>query len=846
MKKWKPEGKGYFSAEYQKILKKGGILDSDIENIITDAQDVLSKCINPEYKSFTEKLSSSNLVLGYIQSGKTTSMEAVACLARDNGFKIIIILSGHVLNLANQTKNRVYQSLNMYGWDRIDLDKGKKIDNNITTEKIKNISDSQSNVLLDNREKPSLLIVAMKHWLTIQKISTIFEKAKETGLDLKKVPTLIIDDECDHHSLDTKFKSKKNNPDKENIHIAKQGETLEDISEIYNIPLDMLKYLNSDLIRKNIDAEDIENTKLETGTQILIEKDESTTHRKIKRLRQVLDVHTFLGYTATPLANFLISTVNYLSPKSGTILKPGSLYTGANYFFGDREKMDTHVVEIEDDVSKSETKPPSLSEAIRIFILGVAFGIHEGDHLNKKSRSMLIHPSINRTIHEKWKDWVSAEILRFHKAYYSKAINILNKKNRIDLMFEDIESEFLASYKELKKTEPNLPEYNDKFVINISKALDIVKSQIIKFNADEGTIPFIQWGEDGVYARILVGGIGLERGYTIEGLTVSYISRETGTDDTVYQRARFFGYHMNYVGLVRMYLPFTLKDNFIHQQEQEIIIRKKIQEVINKDGNLRKDLRRSFPFINNPVRNSIISHNIKKYPRGGTVVDNKAHHLDRESIIENQKLYEAILKVGPLVKCSEITSHSYKKSLDRISVIENINLTSFTKNFLTKLNFFESSADDYSILIDLVEWWESKGKQDLDLSIMLMNDDDHGFTRSVNEEDFLEGNSRIPIDSGANNSRPGHAYLHYEFLTNPESLPWTSTEKKNSPYGSPAGGTVLKKAKKVATLQLYKFDILSKETGQIKVVNDFPLIGIPYFKLYIPEILGTGFLATEN
>ena len=29
-----------------------------------------------------------NLVLGYIQSGKTTSMEAVACMARDNGFKL--------------------------------------------------------------------------------------------------------------------------------------------------------------------------------------------------------------------------------------------------------------------------------------------------------------------------------------------------------------------------------------------------------------------------------------------------------------------------------------------------------------------------------------------------------------------------------------------------------------------------------------------------------------------------------------------------------------------------------------------------------------------------------------
>ena len=41
--------------------------------------------------------------------------------------------------------------------------------------------------------------------------------------------------------------------------------------------------------------------------------------------------------------------------------------------------------------------------------------------------------------------------------------------------------------------------------------------------------------------KILIGGIGLERGY-IQGLTISYVVRESGTDDTVYQRNRFFGY----------------------------------------------------------------------------------------------------------------------------------------------------------------------------------------------------------------------------------------------------------------------------------------------------------------
>ena len=47
--------------------------------------------------------------------------------------------------------------------------------------------------------------------------------------------------------------------------------------------------------------------------------------------------------------------------------------------------------------------------------------------------------------------------------------------------------------------------------------------QVMLFNQGTGGIPKIEWGEDSIYARILVGGIGLERGYTISGLTVSYI-----------------------------------------------------------------------------------------------------------------------------------------------------------------------------------------------------------------------------------------------------------------------------------------------------------------------------------
>lgn len=133
-------------------------------------------------------------------------------------------------------------------------------------------------------------------------------------------------------------------------------------------------------------------------------------------------------------------------------------------------------------------------------------------------------------------------------------------------------------------------------------------------------------------------------------------------------------------------------------------------------------------------------------------------------------------------------------------MIEDLNLTTFSEKFLKKLNFFEDATNDYDFFIDLIEWWKAKKKEDLKIAVMIMNDIGD-FERGVNDEDFLEQKG-IPIESGANKSRPGHAYLHYEFLSKPESLPWLPTIKKDSPYGSPAGGSDLKKLKR---LQLYSY-----------------------------------------
>ena len=57
---------------------------------------------------------------------------------------------------------------------------------------------------------------------------------------------------------------------------------------------------------------------------------------------------------------------------------------------------------------------------------------------------------------------------------------------------------------------------------------------------DKDELPEIRWQTE--YAWILVGGQALDRGFTVEGLTVTYMPRGLGVGnaDTVQQRARFF------------------------------------------------------------------------------------------------------------------------------------------------------------------------------------------------------------------------------------------------------------------------------------------------------------------
>ena len=149
---------------------------------------ILSCCSNPNKK---ECQTVTNLVVGYVQSGKTMSFTALSALAHDNGFRVIIYFAGTKNNLLGQTTKRI----------RKDLINGNANSKFYKLFENPSVKDAQSiRNALKMSTKPTVLIPVLKHHKYIAQLATIFHSF-DLKTALSKSGVLIIDDEADQASL---------------------------------------------------------------------------------------------------------------------------------------------------------------------------------------------------------------------------------------------------------------------------------------------------------------------------------------------------------------------------------------------------------------------------------------------------------------------------------------------------------------------------------------------------------------------------------------------------------------------------------------------------------------------
>ena len=305
--------------------------------------------------------------------------------------------------------------------------------------------------------------------------------------------------------------------------------------------------------RQNIDIEDL------TENQV------STIYRRINAIKSIFPHNTFLQYTATPQANLFINIMDRLSPNFIKLLTPGKEYTGGVEFFINHTNLVIEIPQIEIPTHDNILYeiPDSLLDALKIFFLGVVAGEIQNNHRN---RTMLVHPSRLQGDHNEFTNWIRTTCYSWQRLLSGSD----NEEKR-----ELIES-FKNSYSQLQQTVENLPEFEILTGIKLIHAIRY--TQIVEVNSRNGSTPQISWQD--FYSWILVGGQSMDRGFTVEGLTVTYMPRNIGTGnvDTIQQRARFFGYKKNYLGFCRVFLDQVTIDSYNYIVEHEEDVRNRLIE----------------------------------------------------------------------------------------------------------------------------------------------------------------------------------------------------------------------------------------------------------------------------
>ena len=483
--------------------KVGTVASEDIKR---QALRVLSCCVPP-----TDPGTTVGLVIGYVQSGKTLNITTVAALARDNGYRVVVLLTGTSNPLLDQSTSRVEADLRISdprapnrAWQLL-VNPSVKDRANAS---IENALEAWSDPDIPRASRRTLFLPVMKHVTHLRNLTQVF---KRVGKKLEGAPILIIDDEADQASMNT-----------------------------------------------------------------LVNRDEeSATHKEILELRTSIPNHSYLQYTATPQAPLLINVIDLLSPEFAEVLAPGEGYTGGGTFFQDATLL-VRVIPDEELPTKEgapEELPRSLEEAMRVFFLGVAAGYVESDGTG--NRSMMVHPAVRKLQHKTYDRWVRSVAERWK--------DLLGKDDgdpdRVELV-----NEFKTSYADLAQTVSDLPAFED--VLTLLRHA-IRETEVKEINTRKGgRTPNVPWVER--YPWILVGGTALDRGFTVEGLTVTYMPRGggVGNADTIQQRARFFGYKEDYLGYCRVYLPSDLRQQYSSYTEHEENVRVQIAKHVESGESL--------------------------------------------------------------------------------------------------------------------------------------------------------------------------------------------------------------------------------------------------------------------
>lgn len=531
-----------FWARYKRyLIDQKGLSMRVAGQLDTMTDRILDNLFNPlEARENNYHIFKKGMVVGQVQSGKTSNYTGLICKAADAGFNLIIVLAGIHNSLRSQTQSRIDEGF--LGFSTLELD---------------NAQNARIGVGFDvENEEHSTNLTA--HALTTAKESGDFNQRQANGMGIgfgTSDPIILV--------------------------IKKNGSPLRNLIDYLRSRLDEAQSKSVLIIDDEADN---------AGVNVHnADEDPSTINGYIRQLLDLFYRKAYVGYTATPYANIFIDPTQEddLYPKDFIISLPApSNYIGPDKVFATSasgEDEDIHTLPIvnpisdyvdfiptghrrDDDLPDYEMLPESLKHAVASFLLVCAIRYFRGQ--KSVHNSMLIHVS-------RFTNWQNriVEIITQLFEYYRDSINISDPEimeyfRQIyegPALFESFISvtDTITQNEALKAldVEFRMPSWEElRHILSITTPRIVIKE--INGSAGE-TLEYHRHKESGL-SVIAIGGDRLSRGLTLEGLSVSYFLRASKMYDTLMQMGRWFGYRPGYVDLCRIYLSPELIEWFRH------------------------------------------------------------------------------------------------------------------------------------------------------------------------------------------------------------------------------------------------------------------------------------------
>lgn len=514
-----------YAGRYEEYLGTDGMPLVVINTISKSNDEILSLLDDPNK---TEIFQRRGLVIGDVQSGKTSNYLSLITKAADAGYKFIIVIAGIHNNLRKQTQQRVdYGFIGRESFDLRKKDQKAKVGVGLKHGSIRDedyphpISlttqdddfnskfSNQSQTEIGDFNKPVILVIK-KNTSTLRTLDRWLRAYNTTHQKGSKIdaPMLMIDDESDNASINTNK----------------------------------------------------------------IEDDPTITNNYLRKILNLFNKSCYVGYTATPFANIFIDPESYsdsyedLFPKDFIYcLNPPSNYFGPQKIFLDDDYERIRIPLYKDEVetvfpNKHKTSlqisdlPQSLKDAVLTFVLTKAIRNLRGQ--SSSHCSMLINVSTWVKVQNQISNHVSSFLRdigndivingsmgnEFHNEIIDRFKYIYIEQFVDSGLSDEIYPTWQAILDELIRIFDDSPKDYDRdvFVVNSKTQKPLDYSEYSRQNK-------------GLMA-IVIGGFSLSRGLTIEGLTISYFYRNTKMYDTLLQMGRWFGYRPNYEDLCRIFM----------------------------------------------------------------------------------------------------------------------------------------------------------------------------------------------------------------------------------------------------------------------------------------------------